>query len=274
MDSEQLVGLFRTITLQTLLEAVAVAGGAILLVWLIQRLFRWLGSRLHSRRRLLVLALIPTLRILIIAGALLWIMPLFIKPTIQNMVAILGVVGLVIGFALKDYVSSLLAGIVAAYEVPYRPGDWIEVDGCYGEVRRIGMRVVEIVTPSDAVVFIPHNKLWTGLISNANNGGASLMCVVSFYLEPDHDAHEVRRVLQDVALSSPYLKLSKAVLVLLEEQPWGTHYRIKAYPMDPRQQFQFMSDLTARGKESLRRMPVRFARLPTDYATLGTEMTS
>ena len=274
MDTEQVVGLFRNITTQTLTEALAVVGMAILLVWLSQRLLSWLASRLHSNRRLLVLALIPTIRVLVIVAALIWIVPLFIEPTVQNTVAILSVTGLAIGFALKDYVSSLIAGIVAAYELPYRPGDWIEVEGSYGEVRHVGMRVVEIVTPNDTVVFIPHQKLWTGLIHNANNGGASLMCVVSFYLEPDHDAHEVRRVLQDVALTSPYLKLQRPVLVLLEEQPWGTHYRIKAYPMDPRQQFQFMSDLTARGKECLRRMPVHFARLPTDHATLGTEFTS
>jgi small conductance mechanosensitive channel len=274
MDTEQVVKLFRDITTQTLIEALAVILVAILLVWLSQKLLPWLADRLHSSRRLFVLALIPTIRILVLVAALLWIVPLFIELTVQNTLAILGAAGLAIGFALKDYVSSLLAGVVAAYELPYRPGDWIEVEGIYGEVRHVGMRVVEIVTPSDTVVFIPHQKLWTGLIHNANNGGVSLMCVVSFYLAPDHDAHEVRRVLQDVALSSPYLKLSQPVLVVLEEQPWGTHYRIKAYPMDPRQQFQFMSDLTARGKASLRKMQVRFARLPADYATLGTEFTS
>ncbi|PSJ47667.1 mechanosensitive ion channel protein MscS [Zobellella endophytica] len=260
MDSERVVGLFRNITTHTLIEAAAVVLAAMVLVWMSQKLLPWLGGRLHSSRRHYVLALIPTIRILVILAAVAWIVPLFIEPTVQNTVAILGAAGLAIGFALKDYVSSLLAGIVAAYELPYRPGDWIEVDGSYGEVKHIGMRVVEIVTPDDTVVFIPHHKLWTGLIHNANNGGASLMCVVNFYLEPDHDAHEVRRVLEDVALSSPYLKLTKPVLVVLDEQPWGTRYRIKAYPMDPRQQFQFISDLTARGKACLRDMPVRFVR--------------
>ncbi|OIN04537.1 mechanosensitive ion channel family protein [Oceanisphaera psychrotolerans] len=266
MDTEQVVRLFREVTTRTLMEALAVVLVAILLVWLSQKLLPWLADRLHSRQRLLVLALVPTIRILVIVAALLWIVPLFVELTVQNTLAIMGAAGLAIGFALKDYVSSLLAGVVAAYELPYRPGDWIEVDGCYGEVRHVGMRAIEIVTPDDTVVFIPHQKLWAGLIHNANNGGASLMCVVSFYLDPDHDAHEVRRVLQDVALSSPYLKLNLPVVVVLEEQPWGTHYRIKAYPMDPRQQFQFMSDLTARGKGALRRMQVRFARMSPEQA--------
>lgn len=266
MNSKRFINLFREITPAVLLEALMVVLVAILLVWLVQKLLPWLANRLHSKQRLLVLALVPTLRILLIILAIVWLVPLFIELTAKNTFAILSVVGLAIGFALKDYVSSLVAGIVAAYEVPYRPGDWIEIEGQYGEVRRIGTRVVEIITPNDSVIFVPHLKLWTGLIHNANNGGASLMCVVSFYLAPDHDAMAVTQRLEDVALSSPYLKLTKPVTVLVEEQPWGTHYRVKAYPMDPRQQFKFMSDLTVRGKESLRKMPVSFARIPPEQA--------
>ncbi|WP_458735099.1 mechanosensitive ion channel family protein [Zobellella taiwanensis] len=261
MDTENLVGLFRAITPLVLAEAAAVILAAALLAWLVQRLLPWLAGRLHSSRRLFVLALIPTLRILIMAAALAWLVPLVIEPSLRNMIAILGAAGLAIGFALKDYVSSLLAGVVAAYELPYRPGDWITVDGSYGEVRHIGLRAVSIVTPDDTVVVIPHLKLWSGLIHNANNGGASLMCVVSFYLAPEHDAQRVRRLLEDVALSSPYLKLARPVSVVLDEHPWGTHYRIKAYPVDPRQQFQFVSDLTARGKAALLALPVAFAKV-------------
>ena len=266
MEPKRFLNLFRDISSAVLVEAALVLAIAIGLVWLTQRILPWLANRLHSKRRLWVLALVPTIRLLVMAVTILWLVPLFIELTVKNTIAILSVTGLAIGFALKDYVSSIIAGIVAAYEMPYRPGDWIEVDGQYGEVKRIGMRVVEIVTPTDTVIFVPHLKIWDGLIHNANNGGVSLMCVVNFYLAPDHNAGEVCRALEDVALSSAYLKLTKPVLVLAAEQPWGTHYRIKAYPMDPRQQFQFMSDLTVRGKDRLRELPVSFARIPPEQA--------
>jgi len=266
MNSEQLIGLFKKITSGTIIEITMVIVSAIALVWLAEKILRWLAERLHSGRRLFVLAIIPTIRILIFIIAFMWIVPLLIEPTLQNMVVILGATGVAVGFALKDYISSLLAGIIAAYELPYRPGDWIEVNGAYGEVKHIGNRVVEIVTADDTTVIIPHQKLWTELIHNANSRDANLMCVVNFYLEPDHDPYQVCRVLENVALSSPYLNLAKPVLVLLEEKPWFTHYRIKAYPIDPRQQFQFISDLTARGKKCLRELPVKFTRLSTEHA--------
>ena len=74
-----------------------------------------------------MLSLVPLLRLSIIVGSLVLIVPQIIEPTVANMVALLGALGLVLGFGLKDYVSSLIAGIVALYEIPYRPGDWIEV---------------------------------------------------------------------------------------------------------------------------------------------------
>ncbi|MDP5291124.1 mechanosensitive ion channel [Oceanimonas sp. CHS3-5] len=261
MDTDQLTGLFRRITPAIITELVLVVIAAMVLAWLVQFALPWLANRLHGRRRHWVLALIPTLRILVVLVAIGWVVSLLIEPSLRNMVAILGTVGLALGFALKDYVSSLFAGVVAAYERPYRPGDWIEVDGCYGEVRHIGLRALEMVTPDDTVVVVPHLKLWSELIRNANNGGASLMCVASFYLAPEHNAHAVRRALHDVALSSPYLKLNRPVVVVMEDHPWGSRYRIKSYPMDPRQQFLFVSDLTARGKATLQAMGVEFARV-------------
>lgn len=171
---------------------------------------------------------------------------------------------------LKDYVSSLIAGVVSAVELPYRPGDWVEIDGVYGEVKHVGLRTVEVVTPDDTLVAIPHLKLWDHPIHNANNGDISLQCVASFYLHPQDKADWVRTALRDVALTSAYLRFDKPLLVVAEEQPWGTHYRIRAYPMDPRQQFVFLTDLTLRGKAVLSEAGIRPALLPPD-AVLSSE---
>ncbi|MFC0445397.1 mechanosensitive ion channel family protein [Pseudidiomarina halophila] len=266
MDTDKILGLFREITTAVLIEIGLVFAVATAIVVSSQRVLPWLAEHLHGKQRLFALAMVPTIRVIVFIIAFLWVVPLVIEPSMQNMVAILGAAGLAIGFALKDYVSSLIAGIVAVYELPYRPGDWIEVEGTYGEVKHIGMRAIEIVTPDDTVVFVPHLKLWSTLIFNANNGGPSLMCVVDFYLHPEHDANRVKHLLEDVALTSPYVQLAKPILVIAKEEPWGTHYRLKAYPIDPRQQFQFMTDLTARGKDCLRALPVRFAQLSPEHA--------
>lgn len=268
MNTEQIAGIMKQITTGTIIEIIIVIAIVIVLSWMVAKILPWLAEKLHSRRRLFILALIPTIRILLFILALMWIIPLIIEPTLQNMIAIFSAVGLAVGFALKDYVSSIIAGIVAAYELPYRPGDWIEVNGTYGEVKHVGTRVVTIVTPDDDAVYIPHLKIWTDLIHNANSHTPNLLCVANFYLDPDHNPEQICGILKNVALTSPFLNLKQPVIVLLEDKPWGTHYRIKAYPMDPRQQFQFISDLTARGKQQLRELQVKFAHLSAYHYTI------
>jgi small-conductance mechanosensitive channel len=266
-DDAKLSQIFKTPDLAALLEIAAVIFFAWLLIVASQRILPWIGNRLHGTKRLNLLALAPVLRLLIIVAAFVWIVPLVVTPSLQNMVALLGAVGLALGFALKDYASSLIAGVVAVGETPYRNGDWIEVDGQYGEVRHVGMRTVQIVTPDDDVVSIPHSRLWTEPVSNSNDGSPRLMCVAEFYLHPQHDAAQARAALADVALTSAYLHFDAPIQVIVQERPWGTQYRLKAYPVDARQQFRFISDLTVRGKAALARLGVGFAVAPTQATT-------
>jgi len=251
--------IFREIDLTTLLEIAAIVIIAVVLIMSMQRALNWLGQRLYGQRRLTLLALVPLLRLLIGIIAVILIVPLVIEPSFQNMVAVLGTVGIALGFALKDYASSLIAGVVAIGEKPYRNGDWVRIGDHYGEVIHVGMRTVELVTADDDRIAIPHNRLWNQAIVNSNDGKPRLQCIAHFYLHPDHDAGRVRAQLRDVALTSPYLHLDSPIIVIIEEQPWGTHYRLKAYPIDSGQQFRFTTDLTVRGKALLKKSGLQFA---------------
>lgn len=143
-----------------------------------------------------------------------------------------------------------------------QPGDWIEVDGSYGEVKSIGARAARIVTADDTEIIVPHSRLWSTSIFNATSGNRSLLCVTDFYLDPDHDASVARKRLREVAETSPYRKPESPVTVIVIEKPWGTHYRVKAYVKESREQFLFMTDLTVRGKEAIRSLGIRFAQAP------------
>ena len=110
--------------------------------------------------------------------------------------------------------------ILSLYEMPYRIGDWISIDGAYGEVKSINMRNVEITTPDDTVVVIPHLKLWNTLIFNANDGSQNLQCAADFYLYPRHDSTLVMHALYDVGLTSSYLQIKKnPPMWLLKKSP-------------------------------------------------------
>jgi small-conductance mechanosensitive channel len=200
-------------------------------------------------------------------AALIIIVPIFIEPTFSNAVAIVASVGLALAFAFKDYGSSLVAGLVTVLENTYQPGDWIELGGVYGEVKSIELRATRIMTADDTEMIVPNSKIWSGSIANATSGQRSLLCVAEFYLHPDHDASVVRARLAQIADASPYRKADTSVSVTVKEQPWGTKYRLKAYVKESRDQFQFITDLTVRGKDALRLLGIRFTQVPYAVTT-------
>ena len=102
-------------------------------------------------------------------------------------------------------------------ENTYQPGDWIEVDGTYGEVKSIGMRAVHIVTADDTEVSIPHSRLWSASVHNAVDGQRSLLCVTLFRLHPDHDAAAVRSRQAEIAQSSSYIEPETKIVVITVE---------------------------------------------------------
>ena len=225
--------------------------GAWVAIVLIRRVFPYLAARGPSQVRLYLLGAVPILRLFLLTFAILWVVPIIFNITFQNFLVIAGAASVAIGFAFKDYVSSIIAGVVAIVERPYRPGDWVKIEGDYGEVKSVGMRAICINTASDNVVTIPHDRIWTKNITNANDGARTLMCVANFYLTPEHDPVRIQTTLQDVALTSAYLRYDHPILVVLTQEPWGTHYKLKAYPFDLRDQFSLISDLTTRGKQAI-----------------------
>ena len=255
-EAARLLNDFQDISFLKIALIVAIAWAV---VYGTRRLLPYLAERGPSQTRLYLLGAVPVIRLLTMVLAILWIVPLVFNITFQNFLVIAGAASVAIGFAFKDYVSSLIAGIVAIFERPYRSGDWVKIGEDYGEIRQMGLRGMTIQTPDDNAIAVPHSRLWTENISNSNNGAQTLQCVAEFFLAPDHDAAKIRDALIDIALSSAYLNYDLPVIVVLKEEPWGTHYKLRAYPFDMRDQFLFVSDMTSRGKARIAELGAKAA---------------
>src|SRR6266853_6556406 len=132
-----------------------------LLILAMQWKLRGAAEKARPRRRLTILRIVPIARLLIRAAAILVIVPLLVEPTVPNVLALSAGLGLALAYTLKDYGSSYVAGLVTVLENTYQPGDWIEIDGTYGEVKAIAGRAVHLVTADDTEVIIPHSRLWS-----------------------------------------------------------------------------------------------------------------
>lgn len=115
-----------------------------------------------SRRDVVVLAGQAAKFTLVVLGILTSLGTLGINIT--ALVASLGLTGFALGFALRDALSSLLAGVLILFYEPFRRGDRIGVAGFEGEVLEIDLRYTRIQA-ADRVVLVPNSSLFTNTIS-------------------------------------------------------------------------------------------------------------
>ena len=76
-----------------------------------------------------------------------------------------GVAGVAIGFAAKDTLSNLIAGVLLIIDRPFEVGDRIEVwsapagSSTWGDVIDIGLRATKIKTTDNIIIIIPNNEI-------------------------------------------------------------------------------------------------------------------
>jgi small conductance mechanosensitive channel len=143
------------------LIAIAVYAGFHLAARLARRVIKNLAGR---RRRHVNVALVlgrlaeGGLMLMGVLVAMVIAIPSF-KP--GQLIQILGISGVAIGFAFRDILQNFLAGILILLTEPFRLGDQIVVGGFEGTVEEIETRATSIRTYDGRRVVIPNSNLFT-----------------------------------------------------------------------------------------------------------------
>jgi small-conductance mechanosensitive channel len=94
----------------------------------------------------------------------------------------------IIGFAARQVLANVVAGIMLAITQPLRVGDWVTFEDNYGVVDDVRLNFTVLRTPSDERVVIPNERLAAGILRNDTLGTDSIGLDVSLWLPPDVDA--------------------------------------------------------------------------------------
>lgn len=164
--------LLAKITGAKILQALVILVVAYLVIKAVDWLVIALSERVARYNRLRIKQFQPFTRTLVMTVTVIMLMNLFLNLSRENVLAITGTIAVALGFAFKDYASSIIAGIVGLFESPYRVGDRIAIADEYGEVISYGLRGIRLRTPGDNIVTVPHSHMWTNTVSNANIGRA------------------------------------------------------------------------------------------------------
>ncbi|NES18182.1 MAG: mechanosensitive ion channel family protein [Symploca sp. SIO3E6] len=263
-DSSLQPGILKTITTFQVINGVLSLVIAYALLKIVQVSTDWLSEQVPRRFRLVVKQSIPFVKGLIIIVVVSHLVSLFIDISARNVLALTSAVAVALGFAFKDLVSSIIAGIMALFEMTYRIGDRVQIGEHYGEVIGYGLRGIRLQTPDDNIVNIPHSKNWTEAISNANSGQLEAQVLTDFYLNHDVEVGLVTQILYQVAYTSKYTQLRLPVAVQMEETLWGTHFKLRAYPMDARDEFAYKTDLIRRAKQVFAKCDIAYPKLAVE----------
>ncbi len=175
----------------------------------------------------------------------------------REVLAILGgTAAVAVGFAMKDLVASLVAGIMIMFDRPFQVGDRVSFGGQYGDILTIGLRSVKLRTLDDSMVTIPNNMFLNEVTSCGNYGVLNMQLMIDFLIASDQDVHRARAIVLEAAVTSNYIYLPNPIDVLVSQVVADGHIalriRLKAYVLDTKYEKKFETDVTLRVIESFR----------------------
>ncbi len=179
----------------------------------------------------------------------------------EALLAVAGSISVAVGFAFKDLIGSLIAGVTLLVDRPFQVGDRITFGGFYGEVKEVGLRSVRLQTLDDNQVTIPNSKFLTDEVASANAGELHAMVVIPFYVGAAEDFQEARRIVREATSTCRYAYLDEPMETLVEDQFIGQRFvsviTAKAYVFDVQYEKDMVTDVTERVKLAFREAGIR-----------------
>ena len=127
-----------------------------------------------------------------------------------------GIVGLAIGFAVKDTVENFIASIMLSVRQPFRPNDAVEINGDQGKVIRLTSRATIILSYDGNHIRIPNATVFKSRIVNfSRNPERRFKFQVG--VAYDTDLAMALQLAQDTLAALPFVLKTPAVNVWIAE---------------------------------------------------------
>ncbi|MEN8893639.1 mechanosensitive ion channel family protein [Planktotalea arctica] len=127
-----------------------------------------------------------------------------------------GIIGLAIGFAVKDTVENFIASIMLSIRQPFRPNDTIEIGGDTGKVIRLTSRATILLSFDGNHIRIPNATVFKSRIVNFSRNDERRF-KFSLGLAPDTDFVDAQRIALDRLQELPFVLQAPAPAVWIDE---------------------------------------------------------
>jgi len=168
------------------------------------------ARRIHTqfqmlRRIVLVLVAIVTLSLMLMTFPA-------IRHIGLSLLASAGLATLVVGMAMKETLSNLIAGVQIAFAQPFRLEDAVVVEGEWGWIEEIGTMYVVVRIWDLRRLIVPLSYFLDHPFQNWTRTSAHLLANVLLYVDYTVPVEELRKELQRICEATPFWKGQVCVL--------------------------------------------------------------
>ncbi|MBF9035050.1 mechanosensitive ion channel [Rhodobacterales bacterium HKCCE2091] len=115
-----------------------------------------------------------------------------------------GIVGLAIGFAVRDTVENFIASVMLSVRQPFRPKDLVEIEGDTGHVIRLTSRATILLSLDGNHIRIPNSTVFKSRIVNFSRNDTRRFDF-ELGIAPEADIAEAQSVIRDALAELPFV---------------------------------------------------------------------
>jgi len=207
-------------------------------------IFLWIAMKLssYSEKQIKKLSpLTPSIRVLltkllkfVIFTAVILITMSSLGIDLTALAVVGGAVGVGVGFGLQKIVSNFISGIIILLDKSVKPGDVIEIDNVYGQIKSIGLRYISVLTLDGKEYIIPNEDLITKKVINWSYSNNLVRTSVSVGVSYNSDVEKAMELLQEaIAGIDRILSKPPPKIFLNEFSDSSVNIEVKFWIRDP-----------------------------------------
>jgi small conductance mechanosensitive channel len=125
-----------------------------------------------------------------------------VDAPIGPILASIGILGFVIGFALQETLGNFAAGVMLLLYRPYDVGDVINAAGVTGTVTSMSLVSTTLLSPDNQLLVVPNNKIWGNVITNVT-GMSTRRVDLKVGVSYGDDLKRAEQVLTEIVTRNP-----------------------------------------------------------------------
>ncbi len=217
----------------TLAKMIVVIALVILLVWITGRVTNWVAKGVLRRRGLdagITDEIATLIRYALITVGLLIILQAVVGVNLSTVAALLGGLGVGIGFGLQNIIGNFFSGLVILFERPVKVGEKVRIGEAVGTVRRIAIRATTLVSDDNTAIIVPNSDFISQRVTNWRYAARSGRVQVKVRTRYDRDPAAVQQLLVATAKAEDWVNDTPEVeAYLLDMSDGWQHFEVRAW---------------------------------------------